>query len=457
MPQSLFSDSQSDSPALEPPLPVRMRPQTLDEVIGQDEAVGEGTWLRQAIETDSLVPVILYGPAGTGKTTIAKIIANETRARFQEVSAVSGGVADLRRVIDGAKDDLALYGRKTILFVDEIHRFSRSQQDALLHAVEDRTVILIGATTENPYFEVNSALLSRSRIVELHALSQGDVVKVLERAISDERGLAGSVDATPDAVQSMALASGGDARAALTTLDLAADVARTRTDAGEAELAELSDAGIAIPLAKPAITTATVEEVSPRSSVRYDKSGDEHYDIVSAFIKSMRGGDPDAAVYWLARMIDGGEDPKFIARRILICASEDVGNADPQAICVAAAAFKSAESIGYPECRINLAQAAIYIALAPKSNSAEAAIDAALEDVRKGPARAVPNHLRDRHRPGSENYGKYHYPHLEDSGWVDQQYLPDGLEHGCFYHPSERGWEAYRTEAPSRDRDGSLE
>ncbi|MGI6220319.1 MAG: replication-associated recombination protein A [Coriobacteriales bacterium] len=452
--QSLFSETGSRQ-RNDAPLPVRMRPRTLDEVLGQDEVIGPGTWLRQAIEEDALAPIVLYGPAGTGKTTIARIIATETKAEFMEVSAVSGGVADLRKVIERAQGNLRTYGRKTILFVDEIHRFSRSQQDALLHAVEDRTVILVGATTENPYFEVNSALLSRSRVVELSALGIDDTVTLIERAIADERGLGGRVQATCAAIDAMALNAGGDARAALTTLDLAADMAREADAIDEADLTEIGEDGsIALPLAKPVITTGVASEASPRTSLRYDKNGDEHYDIISAFIKSMRGSDPDAAVYWLARMVDGGEDPKFIARRIFIFASEDVGNADPMAISVAAAAFKAAESIGYPECRINLAQAAIYMALAPKSNSAIGAIEAALSEVRNGPARAVPNHLRDRHRPGSDKYGRYLYPHNYDPGWVDQQYLPDGLEKGAFYHPGERGWEAYRTDGTSRDREG---
>jgi putative ATPase len=455
--QSLFSDAREGSLSVSAPLPVRMRPRNLDEVIGQDDVIGPGTWLRNAIERDELVPIILYGPAGVGKTTIATIIASETKGSFREVSAVSGGVSDLRRVIEGAKSDLALYGKKTILFVDEIHRFSRSQQDALLHAVEDRTVILVGATTENPYFEVNSALLSRSRVVELNPLGHDDIIELVNRAISDERGLSGEFLITDAACETIAINCGGDARAALTTLDLASDIARAGQDLKKEDLEEIEDSGIGIPAEKPVITSSMVIEASPRTTLRYDKDGDEHYDIVSAFIKSMRGSDPDAAVYWLARMIDGGEDPKFIARRILILASEDIGNADPNAICVAAAAFKAAESIGYPECRINLSQAAIYMALAPKSNSAEAAIDAALSEVRNGPARAVPNHLRDRHRPGSEKYGEYIYPHDYDEGWVNQQYLPDGLEKGAFYHPGERGWESYRSEATSRDRDGSLQ
>ncbi len=450
--QSLFSDTDRGQ-RNDAPLPVRMRPRTLDEVLGQDEVIGPGTWLRQAIEEDELVPIVLYGPAGTGKTTIARIIASETKAEFMEVSAVSGGVADLRKVIERAKGNLRTYGRKTILFVDEIHRFSRSQQDALLHAVEDRTVILVGATTENPYFEVNSALLSRSRIVELSALGIDDTVTLIERAIADERGLGGSVVATRAAIDAMALNAGGDARAALTTLDLAADMARTADQVDEADLAETeADEAVSLPLASPVITTGVVSEASPRTAQRYDKNGDEHYDIISAVIKSMRGSDPDAVAYWLARMIDGGEDPKFIARRILIFASEDVGNADPMAISVAAAAFKAAESIGYPECRINLAQAAIYMALAPKSNASYMAIDSALSEVRNGPARAVPNHLRDRHRPGSDKYGRYLYPHSYEEGWVDQQYLPEGLEKGAFYKPGERGWEAYRTDGTSRDR-----
>lgn len=412
-----------------------MRPRTLEDVVGQEDAVGPGSWLRTAIEQDNVSSVILYGPAGTGKTSIAHVIAETTKATFVEVSAIGGTVSDLRREIDAAEKRLALNGSRTILFVDEIHRFNRSQQDALLHAVENRVVVLVGATTENPFFEVNSALISRSRVVELHGLSDGDIARLVDRAVEDERGLAGCYRLEPAARSAIVLLAGGDGRASLTTLELAAGMQKPGTRENPA-----------------IITKAQVESATPHRALPYDKNKDMHYDIISAFIKSMRGSDPDAALYWLARMIDGGEDPKYIARRMFIHASEDVGNADPQALLVAEAAFKAAEVIGYPECRINLAQAAVYIALAPKSNAAEAGIDAALAEVRHGPKRDVPDYLRDRHRPGSENYGEYKYPHDYPGGWVDQRYLPNGLERGCFYHPSERGWEAYRVEASARDR-----
>ncbi len=432
---TLFTAMENDRRATVAPLAVRMRPRTLDEVVGQCEAVGEGSWLRAAIENDSLSSVILFGPAGTGKTSLAHVIAESTRATFVEVSAIGGTVSDLRREIDAAEKRLLMGGLRTILFVDEIHRFNRSQQDALLHAVEDRLLVLVGATTENPFFEVNSALISRSRVVELHSLSDDEVAELVGRAVADERGLAGLYvleDAARDAIVTLA---GGDGRGALTTLELAAGMVAPGT--------------LEAPVA---VTEAMVRAATPHRALPYDKNKDMHYDIISAFIKSMRGSDPDAAVYWLARMIDGGEDPKFIARRMFIAASEDIGNADPQALLVAEAAFRAAEVIGYPECRINLAQAAIYLALAPKSNAAEAAIDAALSEVRHGPARKVPDYLRDRHRPGSEHYGEYQYPHSYPGGWVDQRYLPDGLERGCFYQPSERGWEAWRIDAAARDR-----
>ena len=417
------------------PLAVRMRPRTLDEVVGQTEAVGEGSWLRAAIENDTLSSVILFGPAGTGKTSLAHVIAESTRATFVEVSAIGGTVSDLRREIDAAEKRLVMGGLRTILFVDEIHRFNRSQQDALLHAVEDRLVVLVGATTENPFFEVNSALISRSRIVELHSLSDDEIAELVGRAVEDARGLAGCYALEEAATAAIVTLAGGDGRGALTTLELAAGMVAPGTKE-----------------APVSITEAMVRAATPHRALPYDKNKDMHYDIISAFIKSMRGSDPDAAVYWLARMIDGGEDPKFIARRMYIAASEDIGNADPQALLVAEAAFRAAEVIGYPECRINLAQAAIYLALAPKSNAAEAGIDAALAEVRNGPARNVPDHLRDRHRPGSESYGTYRYPHSYPGGWVDQRYLPDGLERGAFYRPSDRGWEAYRADAAARDR-----
>lgn len=434
---TLFSEHERATQLRNAPLAVRMRPTSLDDYVGQEKAVGPGSWLRSAIEHDVMSSVILYGPAGTGKTTLAHIIAAHTRSEFVEVSAVTGTVKDLRREIDEARRRLMSFDRRTILFIDEIHRFSRSQQDALLHAVENRTVVMIGATTENPYFEVNSALLSRSRVVELEHLRNDDVEKLIRRALQDPRGLAGRFTMDDEVVNAVCMLAAGDARSALTTLELASEIAITRGDGNGG-----------------AITLEDVRVANPRRGLSYDKSGDMHYDIISAFIKSMRGSDPDAAVYWLARMIDAGEDPKFIARRILIAASEDIGNADPQAILVAEAAFKSAEVIGYPECRINLAQAAIYNALAPKSNACEAAIDAALADVSSSGQREVPVHLRDRHRPGSDEYGPYLYPHDYPEGWVEQRYLPEGLERGAFWKPAGRGWEEWRVEQSARDRSG---
>lgn len=434
---TLFSEHERATQLRNAPLAVRMRPTSLDDYVGQEKAVGPGSWLRSAIEHDVMSSVILYGPAGTGKTTLAHIIAAHTRSEFVEVSAVTGTVKDLRREIDEARRRLMSFDRRTILFIDEIHRFSRSQQDALLHAVENRTVVMIGATTENPYFEVNSALLSRSRVVELEHLRNDDVEKLIRRALQEPRGLAGRFTMDDEVVNAVCMLAAGDARSALTTLELASEIAITRGDGNGG-----------------AITLEDVRVANPRRGLSYDKSGDMHYDIISAFIKSMRGSDPDAAVYWLARMIDAGEDPKFIARRILIAASEDIGNADPQAILVAEAAFKSAEVIGYPECRINLAQAAIYNALAPKSNACEAAIDAALADVRSSGQREVPVHLRDRHRPGSDEYGPYLYPHDYPEGWVEQRYLPEGLERGAFWKPAGRGWEEWRVEQTARDRSG---
>ena len=437
---NLFSGIERRRRMAAAPLAARMRPETLDEYVGQGQAVGEGSWLRRAIEHDTLSSVILYGPAGTGKTTLAHVIANSTHAEFVEVSAVTGTVKDLRREIEAAEGRLLSSGQRTLLFVDEIHRFNRSQQDALLHAVEDRTVILVGATTENPYFEVNSALISRSRVVELAPLDDDSIRSIVRHAVESPKGLGGAFRLADDALEEIVTLAGGDGRAALTSLELAS------------QMAEPPEGPRPTPEAPATITPENVLEANPRHGLAYDKDGDMHYDVISAFIKSMRGSDPDAVLYWLARMVDAGEDPKFIARRIMIQASEDVGNADPQALLVAEAAFRSAEVIGYPECRINLAQAALYVALAPKSNAAEAGIDAALAEVRHGPRREVPNHLRDRHRPGSDAYGPYLYPHDYPSGWVEQDYLPEGLSRGAFFRPSPRGWEAWRIEATSRDR-----
>ena len=421
--KTLDSEEKEEDALRFAPLARRMRPETIDDIVGQDEALGEKSWLRVAISADALSSIILYGPAGTGKTSIAGVIASMTSAHFDEVSAVSGSVSDLRKVIEEAKTRLLSSGIKTILFIDEIHRFSRSQQDCLLHAVEDRTVILIGATTENPYFEVNTALLSRSRVVLLHALSDDDISELLKRAIVNDKGFAGEFALDSDAETEIVRLSSGDARRALNTLELSAQIAKAD--------------------GRKRISIDDVSVASPTRILAYDKNKDMHYDIISAFIKSMRGSDPDAALYWMARMLEGGEDPKFIARRILIHASEDVGNADPQAICVASAAFHAAEVIGMPECAINLAQAATYVALAPKSNSSVMGIQKAISEVKNGPEREVPKNLRDRHRPGSKDYGAYLYPH-DFGGWVPQQYLPDGLNEGDFYEPGDDGWEAER-------------
>lgn len=430
--ETLFSDIENQTRKAHAPLAVRMRPQVLDDLIGQEDAVGEGTWLRSAIVNDTLSSVILYGPAGTGKTSLAHVIAESTHAHFVEVSAIGGTVSDLRREIKEADSRLINLGIRTILFVDEIHRFNRAQQDALLHAVEDGVVVLIGATTENPFFEVNSALISRSRVVELHRLNDDAISRILDQALSSEQGLKGEFSLDDKAREALLILAGGDARSALNTLSLSADLAKAQHET--------------------IITDEMVHSAVPQRALPYDKNQDMHYDVISAFIKSMRGSDPDAALYWLARMIDGGEDPKFIARRIFIFAAEDIGNADPQAVLIGEAAFRAAEVIGYPECRLNLAQATVYMALAPKSNASYEGLAKALEEVRKGPLRPVPDHLRDRHRPGSDEYPDYLYPHAYPAGYVSQQYLPDGLERGVFFTPGQRGWERYRIDATLRDR-----
>ena len=388
----------------------------------------------------------LVGPRGVGKTTLVLqyIKQNLNPAETLYVTAEDFYFVD-NRFVDLA-DAFVKRGGK-YLFIDEIHRFSKSQQDALLHAVENRTVIMIGATTENPYFEVNSALLSRGRVVELEHLKDEDIATLIERSLEAPQGLNGKFSADEDTVKTICTLAAGDARSALTTLELASEIAVTRPDT---EGTPAPAAGERYP-----ITVDDVKIANPRRGFSYDKNGDMHYDIISAFIKSMRGSDPDATIYWLARMIDAGEDPKFIARRIMIQASEDVGNADPQALLVAHAAFKSAEVIGYPECRINLAQAALYVCLAPKSNACEASIDAALADIHSSGLREVPSYLRDRHRPGSDEYGVYKYPHDYPEGWVDQRYLPEGLERGAFWQPAGRGWEEWRVEQSERDRSGN--
>ncbi|PKQ20368.1 MAG: AAA family ATPase [Actinobacteria bacterium HGW-Actinobacteria-6] len=416
--EDLFSEAAERSLERTAPLAARMRPRTLDEFVGQRDVLGPGTMLRSAIELDALSSVILYGPAGCGKTSLARIIAGVTMAHFTELSAVSAGVKEVRSAIEAARDRLGQSGRRTIVFIDEIHRFSKSQQDALLHAVEDRLITLIGATTENPFFEVNAPLISRSRVVSLSPLTDDDIREIVHEALADtDRGLGGRATLATEAEDRIVLSAGGDARAALTSLELAASVA------------VIDESGMRH------VTFEHVAEVTQTRQLAYDKSGDVHYDVISAFIKSMRGSDPDAAVYWLARMIDGGEDPKFIARRMLIFASEDVGMADSQALLIAHAAVKAAEFIGWPECRINLAHAVVYLALAPKSNAAYVAINEALTEVRQGPARAVPDHLRDRRRPGADEYPAYKYPHGYPGATVEQQYLPDGLEGTRFFRP----------------------
>ena len=410
------------------PLAARMRPRTLDEFIGQEEIVGQGRLLRRAIQADQLSSLILYGPPGTGKTTLAQIIANSTHSEFEMLNAVTSGVKEIREVIDKARGRNQMYQKRTILFIDEIHRFNKSQQDALLPAVEDGTIILVGATTENPYFEVNSPLISRSRIFQLRHLNTDEVRKILERALGDvERGLGKyQVNITPDALNHLAAVANGDARIALNALELA--VLTTPEDAKGMRTIDLSVA----------------EESIQRRSLNYDKSGDNHYDTISAFIKSMRGSDPDATLYWLAKMIYAGEDPRFIARRILIHAAEDVGLANPYALLVAAAAAQAVEHVGMPEARIPLAEAALYIATAPKSNSVVAGIDAALSAVEKELVGPVPIHLRDASYPGAGKLGHgkgYKYPHDFPGNYVPQDYLPREMQGRKFYEPSQNGYE----------------
>lgn len=409
------------------PLAKRLRPDTIDDVVGQEHILGHDKLLYRAIKADRLSSIILYGPPGTGKTTIAKVIAKTTSADFRELNATTSGKKDIEAVVKEAKDNLGMYGRKTILFVDEIHRFNKAQQDYLLPFVEDGTVVLIGATTENPYFEVNGALISRSSIFQLKPLSKEDVAVLIKRAVYDKEKGMGSYDAeiTDEAVSFLADVSEGDARVALNAIELGI-LSSERSDNG-----------------KIIIDLAVVEECIQRRNIKYDKNGDNHYDVISAFIKSMRGSDPDAAVYYLAKMLYAGESVTFIARRIMICACEDVGLADPQAIVVASSCALAVERVGMPESQIILANAAIYVACAPKSNAVVNAIYAAMDAVKDTRDCQVPPHLRDAHYSGAAKLGTvgYKYAHDYPNHYVEQQYLPDQLVNEKFYEPGVNGYE----------------
>ncbi len=418
---SLFDEAGERAAASAAPLAVRMRPRTLDEVIGQKHLTAAGTPFRKLIENDAPMSLVLWGPPGTGKTTLAYVVSQVTKRRFTELSAVTAGVKDVRAAIDAAKQALAFNGRQTLLFVDEVHRFSKTQQDALLPAVENRWVSFIGATTENPSFSVVSPLLSRSLLLTLQPLDDEDIKELITRALdNEERGLGGKVAMDDEALGHLVRLAGGDGRRALTYLEAAA----LGTDTIDAE---------------------TLERAVDKAAVRYDRDGDQHYDVISAFIKSMRGSDADAALHYLARMIEAGEDPRFIARRLIVHASEDVGMADPTALQTAVAAAQAVEFVGLPEARINLAQAVIHIALAPKSNAVVKAIGAAQADVQAGLIGAVPNHLRDAHYPGAKRLGHgdgYVYPHDVPEGIIGQQYAPDEVNGRAYYEPSSHGMEA---------------
>ncbi|MGY1454862.1 replication-associated recombination protein A [Streptomyces sp. SS8] len=422
------------------PLAVRMRPRTLDEVVGQQHLLRPGSPLRRLVGEGGKGPagpssVILWGPPGTGKTTLAHVVSRATDKRFTELSAITAGVKEVRAVIDGARRSSGAYGKDTVLFLDEIHRFSKAQQDSLLPAVENRWVTLVAATTENPYFSVISPLLSRSLLLTLEPLTDDDLRGLLRRAVADERGLGGSVELPGDAEAHLLRIAGGDARRALTALEAGAGAA---LDKGEGE-----------------ITLATLEDAVDRAAVKYDRDGDQHYDVASALIKSIRGSDVDAALHYLARMIEAGEDPRFIARRLMISASEDIGLADPTALQTAVAAAQAVAMIGFPEARITLAQATVALALAPKSNAAYLAIDAALADVRAGLAGPVPRHLRDGHYQGARKMGHgegYRYPHDMPGGIAAQQYAPDGVHGRRYYEPTRYGAEARYAEVAERVR-----
>jgi putative ATPase len=405
------------------PLAARMRPRSVDELVGQEHVIQPGSALHEALTGRAPHSMILVGPPGAGKTTIARLVALAADAAFEERSAVVVGRPEAVAVIEQAGERLRTSGRRTIFFLDEIHRFNKAQQDALLPAVEDGRVILIGATTENPYFEVNAALLSRCRLYVLEPLTAGDVRTLLERAVADERGLGGQVVAEPEALDFLAERGGGDARTALSALELGAELAAEHDGP---------------------LTLALAEDALQRKAVLYDKQGDKHYDYASAFIKSMRGSDPDAALYYLAAMLSGGEDPRFIARRIVILASEDIGNADPQALQVAVAAAHAVDRVGLPEARLNLAQAVTYMALAPKSNASYRAYEAAAAEIAKHGAAPPPHYIRDQHTPGARELGKgegYEYPHDRPEGFSAQPLLPEGKEGLRFYEPVGRGFE----------------
>jgi putative ATPase len=426
MSDQLF-DTGEDRPAevvaADAPLAVRMRPRNLDELVGQEHILGEGSALRSAIESGHPHSSILYGPPGAGKTTLARIAAAGAEGAFEEESAVNAGKAEIRGVIERARERRKGSGRPTILFLDEIHRFNKAQQDALLPAVEEGLLTLIGATTENPYFEVNSALISRSQVYELKPLDAAQVEALLRRALADpERGIAEPPPIEDAALEMLAERSGGDARVALSGLERAVERAQ----------------------GKP-IDVAAIEDALQRKALDYDRQGDRHYDFVSAWIKATRGSDVDASLYYLAVMLEGGEDPRFIARRMVILASEDVGNADPQALLVADAAARAVDRVGLPECALNLAQACVYLALAPKSNASYKALAAARAEVREHGAKTPPDYLRDSHYPGAAKLGRgsgYRYAHDEPGGVSDQQLLPDGLADRRFYAPTDRGFEA---------------
>ena len=424
----LFDYMRANTMEKESPLASRMRPTTLDEVVGQKHIIGKDKLLYRAIKADKLGSVIFYGPPGTGKTTLAKVIANTTSARFEQINATVAGKKDMEEIVKNARDAIGMYGKKTILFVDEIHRFNKSQQDYLLPFVEDGTITLIGATTENPYFEVNNALLSRSRVFELKPLEKQDIRELVMRAVYDtEKGMGTyGADITDEAADFLADVANGDARAALNAVELGI-LTTDKSDDGKIH-----------------ITIDVAAECIQKRVVRYDHDGDNHYDTISAFIKSMRGSDPDAAVYYLARMLYAGEDVKFIARRIMICASEDVGNADPNALVVAVSAAQAVERIGMPESQIILSQAASYVATAPKSNAAYMGIAKAMKTVADTRTMPVPAHLQDKHYKGAEKLGHglgYKYAHDYPNHYVTQQYLPDGMEGMRFYEPSENGYE----------------